>query len=43
MYFIDYIWHLNDKISNIDIRNKNNSLQHIKEVCPTINFKLKPY
>ena len=45
MYFNDFILHLNDVCSNIGLTNNNNVLRkyNIKEVCPTIYFKLKPY
>jgi|GEM_PF-2331591 len=39
MYFIDFIVYLNDNCTNIESRNKT----ILKEVCPTIYFKLKPY
>ena len=39
MYFIDYFWCLNDKMNMFDKEFQTYYL-FIKEVCPTIYFKL---
>jgi hypothetical protein len=43
MYFIDFIWYLVDNLSTIvSTKLLNDSVRHIKGVCPTIYFKLIP-